>query len=258
MHSVTVSEGQQHPAVTLADLRRHCRIDGDEHDATLLALSEAAEDLVQSESRRILVPQTIEYSFDCWPGAREPLILPRTPLLSVDAIEYVYDGEIITIDESEYVADRRNGRIIPASSWPTSRITEPVVVRYLAGYGVSFATADDVVLTLLPHREWQEIRVSQGVLPSPLSADTIYYTSARAAGGFRLALSPGDDPIDIADSEGPHYITTVPRGLALCIQMLTGHWLEHPEAMGQAQELPWAITRLLESFRPGDDFAWFG
>jgi hypothetical protein len=42
----------------------------------------------------------------------------------------------------------------------------------------------------------------------------------------------------------------------LAILLLVGHWFEHPEAMGNVRELPYAITAILESLRPGSDFAW--
>ena len=136
--------------VSLADAKAHLRVDFGDDDAIIRSLIIAARQQCEERTRRALITQTHQLILDCFPGAvleealifgGDPILLPRSPVLSVTSIQYVDDqGDTVTLSASAYRSDIYSHvpRITPAYgyTWPTTRpVSNAVTVTYQAGYG---------------------------------------------------------------------------------------------------------------------------
>lgn len=127
--------------VSLAEAKKHCRVDHPNDDALIAGYILAARQWAETYLRRALCTQTLDYTLDCWPGE---IVLPRPPHQSVTSISYVdAAGATQVLATSEYQVDLSSdslaARIRPAyqKTWPTIRLDtfNPITVRYVAGYG---------------------------------------------------------------------------------------------------------------------------
>lgn len=143
--------------VTVAELKAHLRIDGDEEDSLLSAYLEAAAETVERYcGGRRMLRRAFTLTLDGFPsggGGRVPIELPDLPAASVTSIVYTDSaGDDVTLDPSSYRlvagAPRVYGEVEPveSESWPTDVIGERgrVVVSYTAGYGPSDTDASNV------------------------------------------------------------------------------------------------------------------
>lgn len=110
--------------VATSDLAAHLRIDSTGEYTLLTGLITAARELAEPRARRALVQQRYQLVLDDFPAGGDALELPRPPLVSVDAVEYVDgDGTVTTWDSTNYQADtlREPGRVMPTAgqSWPS-------------------------------------------------------------------------------------------------------------------------------------------
>lgn len=147
--------------VSLAEAKKHCRIDTPEDDGLLTGYILGARQWAETYLRRALCTQTLELTLDCWP---DEIVLPRPPHQSVTSINYV-DGAGATqvLASSEYQVDLSSdslaARIRPAygKTWPTIRFDtfNAITVRYIAGYGGNPSNCPDAIrsaiLLLLGH-----------------------------------------------------------------------------------------------------------
>jgi uncharacterized phiE125 gp8 family phage protein len=129
--------------VTIEQLADHARADCHAESAYLEVLIQAARDYVEMFTRRQLINATWRLTLDEFPSTRDPIRLPRPPLVSVSSIKYIdTDGVEQTIDAADYIvdADSEPPRITPKHDgrWPTSRTRIAAVkVEYVSGYGTS-------------------------------------------------------------------------------------------------------------------------
>jgi hypothetical protein len=147
--------------ITLAEAKAWLRVDGTEEDVLISALIEAARTHVENFTRRALVTQSIEVSFDAFPtcgrfaraladyecrggveiDASREIQLPRPPLVSVESLKYYdTDGTLQTFAAAGYHVDTRAqpGRIVLNEDydWPDTQVRpNAVIVAYTAGYG---------------------------------------------------------------------------------------------------------------------------
>lgn len=161
--------------VSLAEAKAHLRC-GDDEDALITALIQAAREQAEHLLNRSLITQTWERVLDAFPAVELPLGMP--PVQSVSSVRY-YDpaGAPQTLDPSAYSldADTDAGWIIPAygTSWPDTIDTPNAVrVRFVCGYGgaadVPAAIRSWILLrigTLYKHREETVAGVSLAELP---------------------------------------------------------------------------------------------
>lgn len=132
--------------LTTAEAKNHLRVDTSADDLRIEGLVTAAREHVEEVTRRALITQTWELSLDDFPDGRrvhrpEMIRLPRSPVQSVDNIEYVDTGGVTqTLDVSRYRADLKSepARITEAEGeyWPiTDGVTNAVTITFKAGYG---------------------------------------------------------------------------------------------------------------------------
>lgn len=127
-----------HEPLTMGEARAHLRLDGNDDDATVLALIMAARAQIEAMTGRSLITRTLRAHFD---GFAAPLWLPRAPVSAVSSISYVDQaGEMQTLaaDRYQVVAGEWSPAVYPAYgvSWPGTRPQpEAVSITYVAGYG---------------------------------------------------------------------------------------------------------------------------
>lgn len=148
--------------VSLAEAKAHLRVENTDDDIYIGSLIAAATAFVESVTQRRFCQQTLEWIRNEWP---DKIRLPVAPVQSVASITYVAaDGTTQTLDPTLYVV-RSSGatkEIIAAASyyyglgeiafapgplipWPWPLLgpaPEPVVIRFVAGYGAT-DTQDD-------------------------------------------------------------------------------------------------------------------
>ena len=127
--------------VTLEEAKAHLRVESNGDDLYISMLVRHAREYVESPgTNRALMPQTWDWTFDCF--ARWDLLVPRPPLQSVTSLKYLDTGGVQqTLSSSLYIVDTvsQPGRITPiptpTSCWPeTFPRINAVTVRFVAGY----------------------------------------------------------------------------------------------------------------------------
>jgi len=155
--------------LSLDEVKEHLRIESSAEDALLQVYIEAAREICEHNTSRVLITQTWETVFDRFPELGiessgidgEVLTLSRTasrtqrqglgltlpigPIQAVESIRYRDDnGEWQTLGSDAYVRDHVTGvdRIYPGpDGWPEVDASgQAVCVRYVAGYGGRWAT----------------------------------------------------------------------------------------------------------------------
>jgi hypothetical protein len=150
--------------ITLAQAKAWLRVDGSEEDVLIFELIEAARIYAEKVTRRALVTQSFEQSFDAFPtsvrfqrdrfpsatlerhgglviGCGREIILPRSPLVSVASVKYYdEDGTLQTLSTDDYFVDTRTqpGRIVlnEDADWPDTQVRpNAVVIAFTAGFG---------------------------------------------------------------------------------------------------------------------------
>lgn len=129
--------------VTLAEAKTHLRVDTTADDSLIEGLIAAARQWVEHYTRRALITQTWAASLHRFPHQEcEPILLPHSPLQSVDSIEYLdLSGASTTWAASKYQVDdvSEPPRILPveAEDYPSEQddTFNTVTITFTAGYG---------------------------------------------------------------------------------------------------------------------------
>lgn len=116
--------------VSLADLKDHLRITGDDESAYLTGLSMAATYAVEQWTQRLLTVRGVTLSLTDLPCAQEPIELPGGVVASLTSV--TADGTPIT---GGTVLGTSPALLIPAADWPTvTGEGYPVTIIYQAGF----------------------------------------------------------------------------------------------------------------------------
>jgi uncharacterized phiE125 gp8 family phage protein len=145
--TVTVQTGPTVEPVSLAAAKRSLRLETSADDDLVGFLIQAAREYVERIANRSLITQTLDLTFDEWPG--DKIELPRGPVQSVTSVtSYTTADAAAVMSAADYRVDTTTdpGRIAlkDGAVWPSDlRATGSAgVVRYVTGYG---ATIDDSV-----------------------------------------------------------------------------------------------------------------
>ncbi len=126
------------PAVTLEDAKRNLRIDGNELDALVMAWVQGVTDHAEHLMGRAILSQVWRLTVDSW---REPIALPRPPLLTVLAVRLrEADGHWKQVAPERYLADadREPALLHWLAGAPLPQLDPTmgaVQIDYLCGYG---------------------------------------------------------------------------------------------------------------------------
>jgi len=142
--------------VSLADVKRHCRIDIEDDDDYVVGLIAAAREYIEDRFDTTLCTTVWQARYDCFPLWQ--LVLPRQPMQSA-AVTITYRNEAgslvtMTSTASEFQIDHRTipGRVYPLYNgvWPAVRGDEnSVMVEYTAGYGDDGASVPPVAKQMI-------------------------------------------------------------------------------------------------------------
>lgn len=127
--------------VTLAEMKAHLRVTGDDEDALITAMLVAAVRAIEARGSLALAPQQWRLTLDAPP--EETLFLPLSPVVSIDAVA-VIDGEGEAQEVSPALYDAVTGRaarIRPAGPWP---LPAPRVGSVYIDFTAGYADADSV------------------------------------------------------------------------------------------------------------------
>ena len=125
--------------VSLDDLKRHCRVSGDEDDAYLADLIVVARQHLEQICWSSFITQTWDYYWDrfWW-----KMFIPRPPLLTVVSFQYTPPGggALLSIPTSIWELSCENqcpfARLEYLQTWPLTRgYRDDVVMRVTSGYG---------------------------------------------------------------------------------------------------------------------------
>lgn len=170
--------------VLLADAKQQARIDTTADDSLVTNLITGARQWAEKYTGRAFIAQTWQLAVDLSPGVAEQwwdgmrqgpvtgldevnyISLPRAPLQSVTSVQYFDNTDTATLwPSSNYFVDtmREPGRIALrlGSVWPVpSRLTNGIVVTYVAGYGNSGANVPEPIKTAIRQlvAHWYEHR----------------------------------------------------------------------------------------------------
>jgi uncharacterized phiE125 gp8 family phage protein len=138
MYSLSIT--QSGFAVSLADAKMHLRVDHSTEDDLITRLIHAATEMAQSFTGRQIRSATSTLKLPRFPVGREPLYLPRPPLVDFAQVYYWNSsgtGTEYTINVNNYNAGDESF-IEPdrGSTWPSvdTMRTLPVKVQYSHGY----------------------------------------------------------------------------------------------------------------------------
>jgi uncharacterized phiE125 gp8 family phage protein len=167
--------------ITVADAKRHLRIDGSDDDATLASLIPPAVEWLQAETRQQLAPATYRLTLDRFPAGRD-IVLPRPPLQSVTEVRFVQDGDELPLESYAYTVSpsgSKPGRISlnPGYSWPaTDDVHGSVRIDFVAGYSAGEVPTllKQGVLLLVGHwHEHREAAIDRRIDTVPLALESI-------------------------------------------------------------------------------------
>jgi len=170
------------PAVPLAELRAHLRIDDAGEDAVLAAYEKAAVELVERMTQRRIGAQTLEWVLPAWRGVFR---FPVAPVGAVEWIRYVDAlGVVQTVDADAYF-------VIPSGEtsavclrcghhWPClGEAAEPVTIRFAAG-GPPSASLAHAIKLLVGH--WYDRREATAAAGGSGITDLPFGVEALVAG----------------------------------------------------------------------------
>ncbi|MDE1901665.1 MAG: head-tail connector protein [Alphaproteobacteria bacterium] len=178
--------------VLLADAKQQARIDTTADDTLVTALITGARQWAEKYTGRAFITQTWQMALDLWPGAVEKwwdgvrqgpitgldkvnyISLPRAPLQSVASVTYYDDGDNATLwDSGNYFVDtvREPGRLAlrMGAVWPVpTRLTNGIVIQYVAGYGDDGTAVPEPIKTAIRQlvAHWYEHRGDAATAPS--------------------------------------------------------------------------------------------
>lgn len=122
-----------------AAARLHCRIDHTDEDTLLDAYIAAAMVRAEELSGRPVAETVYRLTLDAFPAGGGPILLPRPPVTSVDAVSYLdRDGNSQALTVGNLQVDTRSqpARILPAvnAAWPATQsgAVNVVTVTYTA------------------------------------------------------------------------------------------------------------------------------
>jgi uncharacterized phiE125 gp8 family phage protein/SPP1 family predicted phage head-tail adaptor len=184
MPSFTLTVPPAAEPVALADVKLHARIDTTADDSLVTNLITGARQWAEQYTGRAIINQTWQMALDFWPGATEAwwdgvregpvtgldrisfISLPRPPLASVTSVQYFDNTDTpATWDPGNYFVDtlRQPGRLALrlGATWPVpSRLTNGIVITYVAGYGSDGTTVPEPIKTAIRQlvTHWYEHR----------------------------------------------------------------------------------------------------
>lgn len=135
-HTIAIVNAPATEPVSLADLKRHLRVDHGHEDEAITAIGVAARAWLESVTGLALITQTIRQTEQVWPGGRV-IELARFPVQSITSIQY-RDGDdaVQTLASSAYRLEIDDAAVVLAANQTWPDITQgpgAVKITFVAG-----------------------------------------------------------------------------------------------------------------------------
>jgi uncharacterized phiE125 gp8 family phage protein len=162
--------------ITLAEAKKHLRLEGDEDDDYVGTCILAARQHVEEVCWRGVVTQTREAVLERFPDG-EAAVLPGGNLQSIDSVTYLdAAGDPRVMEDTEYETDDVSvpGRLVLAhgAAWPATRCQwDAVRVRYVVGWDVADVPAPIKQAVLLLVSQMYEHRTPEVMGGTPGKVD---------------------------------------------------------------------------------------
>lgn len=158
----TIVQPPTEEPVTLEELKSQCRVCHDREDSLLLALGRAAREMVEVETARCIITQTVKVRLDYFD--RYSIRLPLATAQSIEEIWYKnkpldYDKDRDPNDKTGWTqlekfqfSPGEPGVIRPSfgAFFPfTTSLTDDVEITYTCGYGSKEAVPDSIKAAIL-------------------------------------------------------------------------------------------------------------
>lgn len=196
--ALTLITGPAVDPVTLAEAKRHCRVDMADDDGMIADLVSAATRYCEQFTHRRFISQVWDDRRDAVPAT--VWTAPVGPVLSIDSVTYVdLDGATQTWSSALYRTDIPAGdaaapaRLTPIYSgqWPQARsITNTFVVRMTVGYGASAASVPADIKAAIKlmvghlYANREAVNIGNIVTPLPLAVESLLWPYKFFAGGY--------------------------------------------------------------------------
>ena len=136
-----LSEPSSEP-VTLADAKRHLRVDGSDDDTYITTLIEVARRAAEDRMERTLITTTWKLTLDQF---QESIILPMPRIQAISSVIYNNrSNQQVALSAADWFldSDSEPGWLVPAinKSWPLTLGINAVAITYTAGYGATATT----------------------------------------------------------------------------------------------------------------------
>ncbi len=148
--------------ISVAQARQQCRIDDDltAEDDLLEDYIKAARELVERETKQVLVESTYEIFLNEWP-CEGKVSLPIGPIIAINSFEYINsDGAYVPIEADSYypcLLDEPPYLIYGSGGWPAVNCRPGAIrIEVRAGYAGAGSPAD---ATNVPHTAKQAIKM---------------------------------------------------------------------------------------------------
>ena len=152
-------------AVTVEEVKDHCRISQGVEDAQLSKWLKAAQRIAESVTGRALTIQTWTLKLDAFPAVNDGEIrLPKGPNWAVTSITYIdVNGVSQTLATANYEIDASKGRLRPTATgtgWPsTDDVYNAVTVTFTCGFGAAASVPETIKSAIfLIVADWYENR----------------------------------------------------------------------------------------------------
>jgi uncharacterized phiE125 gp8 family phage protein len=128
--------------ITLAEAKRHLRIDNTDDDDYITSLIEVARRAAEDRMERTLITTTWKLTLDQFPDA---IILPMPRIQAISSVIYNnQSNQQVALANTDWFldADSEPGWLVPAinKAWPLTLGINAVAVTYTAGYGDTAAS----------------------------------------------------------------------------------------------------------------------
>lgn len=175
--------------ITLAEAKRHLKVEVDDDNDLIRGLSIAAREYAETFTGRKFITQT----WDEKPCGFHwgPIVLPFAPVSSVTSITYLDQAGVSRTWSSALYRtllptgpQAQRGRIEPVygESYPaTYPVLEPVAIRFVCGYGASGASVPASIIAAMKllighwYQERSAVNIGNIVTPIPLTVDSLLW-----------------------------------------------------------------------------------
>lgn len=147
------------PPITTAEAKSHMRVEHSDDDTYIGLLVRAATQVIEDETRQILVQATFDFQVDAWPEG--DIVIPCVPFVSTSFSMSYYDSNgnataLTSGTDYELDTTSRPGRIwrTPDSTWPSLQADRPrgaVYGSFKAGYATGASDAAEKIPPDLVH-----------------------------------------------------------------------------------------------------------